>query len=111
MIEKNQELDLDIRSVIHHAPKLNMYRNRPPITVQSQDPHESRFDSFERNPPCLNKHVCNIDLQKFTARDLTKTLLPVRDFQNDYDRAVSQKDKILKNLVSGAVDFKKKSGR
>ena len=76
------------------VPNFRRYADRIPIACVKNkvypDPHPDRFANINKTPNCHSskKHQASVFLDKYSGRDLKKTLLPVRPYQTDYDKYV-----------------------
>lgn len=77
------------------VPNFRRYADRIPIACPKNkvypDPHPDRFTNINKTPNCHSskKHQASVFLDKYSGRDLKKTLLPVRPYQTDYDKCVA----------------------
>ena len=73
------------------VPAIQHYSMRASIIDTTGAPNPKRFEPFERNPKNLSttKNQMVLPFQKYTGRDLSKTLLPIRPFQTDYENSTT----------------------
>lgn len=97
IISSQYQLNANTRQVIGtnvQVPNFRRYAERIPINCTKNrvypDPHPDRFSNINKTPNCLSskKHTGSVFLDKYSGRDLKKTLLPVRPYQTDYDKYV-----------------------
>ena len=81
-VERNDDIYSPYKKQIwidRHPGSFDKQLARLPINYE-HNLNDARFQTFNKSPDVVNKHVSGVFIDKFTERNIHQTLLPLKEF-------------------------------